>query len=291
MSENSNSMQKISRQGSLENVLTKEQLEHDFFVLGLTQRQVAEKYNCGVGAVSKYQKKYSILSEFKWKSPKVRQLLLQKVELSTIQKSIVVGSLLGDGHVHKSGHVQSRNANFTCSQCADRKAYLEWKYENMLPFSRPIYEMKKEKAYMFDTVCYEAFNIYHDLFFKDTIKIIPGNIVSLLDDLALAIWYQDDGSIGRYSVNNSSFATCSFTIDECNFLLSVLEEKFGMKDGRLVYSEYKPTPYYPLLCFTGKGHFRLHEIVDPLLHTCFEYKKLPENRASETISKAPLIEG
>ena len=28
--------------------------------------------------------------------------------------------------------------------------------------------------------------------------------------------------------------------------------------------------------------FRLHEIVDPLLHKCFRYKKLPENRSSTT---------
>ena len=183
------SSQSISRQCSLKDILTKEQLEHDFFVLGLTQKQVAVKYNCYVGTVYRYQKKYSILSDnlFKWSSPKTKQLLIQGAVLSSIQKSIVVGSLLGDGHVHKSGHIQSRNANFTCSQCISRKSYLEWKHETLLPFSRPIYYMKKEKAVMFDTVCYKAFTEYYNLFIIDKCKVVPRNIINHLDELALAV--------------------------------------------------------------------------------------------------------
>ena len=278
------SSQSISRQYSLADVLTKEQLEYDFFVLGLPQKKIAKKHGCGVDAVYKYQKKHNVLPDkaFKWTSPKTKQLLIQEVGLSTIQRSIVVGSLLGDGHVHKSGHVQTRNANFTCSQCNDRKEYLEWKHEIMLPFSRPIYNMIKEKAVMFDTVCYKAFNEYYDLFIKDCVKIVPLNIIDYLDELALAVWYQDDGSIGLYAKHSSSFATCAFTIDECNLLLSVLDDKFGIKDGKIVYVSCKPIPHYPMLCYKSQGHFRLHEIVDPLLHKCFDYKKLPENRASTT---------
>ena len=47
---------------------------------------------------------------------------------------------------------------------------------------------------------------------------------------------------------------------------------------------------YPLLNFYRENHILLHEIVDPLLHSCFEYKKLPENRASETNTQSSSID-
>lgn len=225
-------------------------------------------------------------------SRKIKELMAQGIstELSTLQRSVVVGSLLGDGHVHKSQHIQTRNANFTCCQSAPRKEYVFWKHSIMLPFSRPMYEMKKEKAFMFDTICCKAFNEFYDLFIKEKRKIVPPDIVNYLDELALAIWYQDDGSIGRYTVNNSSFATCNCTLQECQILMDALSDRYGITKGRIVYCLYKPQPKYPILCYTGEGHFRLHEIVDSLLHPCFEYKKLPGNRSSETIREAPLTD-
>ena len=56
--------------------------------------------------------------------------------------------------------------------------------------SPKIYDAKlKDKVYQsifFDTLTYEVFNYYHDLFYKNKRKIVPSNIEELLTARSLA---------------------------------------------------------------------------------------------------------
>lgn len=45
---------------------------------------------------------------------------------------------------------------------------------------------KTHQSIFFDTLTYEAFNYYYDLFYKDKIKIVPSNIEELLTARSLA---------------------------------------------------------------------------------------------------------
>ena len=89
-------------------------------------------------------------------------------------------------------------------------------------------------------------------------KIIPKNIEQLLiDPIALAIWYLDDGTKRNY--NGCRFATQSFSLEDnemlqstlkTNFDLSVKVEKFwNKKISKEAYGLSVPSKYRSYLTF------------------------------------------
>jgi len=276
MSENSASMRSISRPRNLKFPVTKEQLERDLFVLGLSRNQIAEKYGYNPFTVWRYIHKYGIQRDpvvARISSHKTRLLTLQKVQFTARQRSIIVGSILGDGCIRKDRHKISENAHLLCGQCARRKEYLEWKARELEPFSRPLHKDESWNTYGFRTVSYVAFNEFYDLFWENGRKTVPENIAGYLDELALAVWYMDDGHKGPSS---SSISVCSFTRSECEILVAALYEVFQL--GADVREQVKTgsSRTWCNLYFLRRSHEGLHKIVDPLLHPCFEYKKLGE---------------
>ena len=51
------------------------------------------------------------------------------------------------------------------------------------------------KSIYFRTLTLPCLNEYHDIFYKNKVKIIPKNLDELLTPIGLAYWIMDDGSI------------------------------------------------------------------------------------------------
>lgn len=81
----------------------------------------------------------------------------------------------------------------------------------------------------FSTISHNEFEYYYNLFYVNSIKIVPLEIINLLTPKALAYWYMDDGS--KVIKNNFfyySIATCCFTIEEHKFLRKIFKDNFDM---------------------------------------------------------------
>ena len=266
---------------------TKEQLEEDIFILGLSRYQMSDKYGIGVFTVDRCLRKHNIVipKELRVPSAKVRRLILDEVIITPRQHSILIGSILGDGSIGKDCRSKNGNSSFCFSQTTRRLSYVKYIAKELKPFSSRIYKGKDN--YCFDTVNIGAFNRYYDMFrTKDRTKIVPEDIQQHLDVLALTAWFEQDGCAYK---NNSSIATCSFTTEECELLIDALERNFDIK-SYIWYqkSQSDPTKYYPIVSFRSPEHRKLHKLIDPFMHPCFEYKKLSENRSSETVRRTPF---
>ena len=116
--------------------VTKDQLEHYFFVEALRVKQVARLCSCNVRIIRQYMKQYSIKLDpsiwYNQPSHYLRKLLVQGVKFTPRQESIVVGCILGDGSLYKSDG--SINANLMFSQKISRKRYVEWLRDELQPF-------------------------------------------------------------------------------------------------------------------------------------------------------------
>lgn len=148
--------------------------------------------------------------------------------------SVLVGSLLGDGHAER---LQSGGVRFRFRQQAKHKEYIFWLYDffntrgyctNNLPV---LYEQKYGdkiySAYRFGTYGYSSWMWLYKLFYTNSkIKRVPKNIVDLLTPLALAIWIMDDGTLKQPGVR---IATNCFTKQEVELLALVLETKFNLR--------------------------------------------------------------
>lgn len=161
----------------------------------------------------------------------------EKVSLGEEQRSLIIGSLLGDGTMRVGEG--SKNANFKVEQGLDQKDFVFWKYSYLrdLVFTEPKLSYRYladgtmyEKSWWFRTIRHPILTqIYKRFYVGDGYrtgrKIVPIDIESDLNPLALGIWIMDDGSFSKGKIDISTY---SFRLEEILLLERVFEQKFGL---------------------------------------------------------------
>lgn len=117
------------------------------------------------------------------------------LELSRRQRELIVGLLLGDGHLETQNG--GRTYRLKVEHGAAQREYLEWlanEFQNWLLSGW--YEKRKgtKMVYGFTTVSHPALRFYGAQFYQNGKKRIPPLIKKLMSPLSLAIWFLDDGS-------------------------------------------------------------------------------------------------
>jgi ubiquinol-cytochrome c reductase cytochrome b subunit len=182
--------------------------------------------------------------------------------------SILVGSLLGDGHMEKYG----TGSRFTFYQAKLNGEYLLWLHKSISELGYAKIEIPKLYSrkglseneiryyYRFRTFTFTSFNWIYDSFYPEgSRKIIPQFIETYLTPSALAIWMMDDGT--SFKNKGFKFSTNSFTLKEIQFLRSVLKNKYNLdstihKSGiNNQYNIYIPKSNLDILIKIVKPHF------------------------------------
>ncbi|MEO8637697.1 MAG: LAGLIDADG endonuclease [Candidatus Taylorbacteria bacterium] len=152
----------------------------------------------------------------------IRSRIAKSLSFTKRQQEIIVGSLLGDGHLVKTTCGYAFRVNHSIKQ----KEYVDWKYRELKIFtnsSPAVYE--KENSYYFKCVSHSYFDEMRKKFYLDRKKILPNEIGKLLTPLALAVWIMDDGS---KEGNQLRLNTQSFSLDENIRLIKILEATLGI---------------------------------------------------------------
>lgn len=198
-----------------------------------SDKEIAIIFNINPLKIGKIRKEYGIATINAKLKDTIRK---SKNPLSQRQKSILLGSLLGDACL------KSRNdfsAYISFSHSIKQKKYTDWLYEEFksVCVSPPKSHISKE--------IYTTYDFYSEN--RIDLKELKNNIytpnkkvtkwwIDQLDDLSIAVWYMDDGTLSYVNKTKMSFsfATNSFSMEE-NYLLSdMLKEKFN------ICSEIKP---------------------------------------------------
>ena len=154
--------------------------------------------------------------------------------LSRREQSIIVGLMLGDGGMEK---ISNRSARLNIKHGVQQKEYVYFLYNELQRFVRtpPKRSTEFDKRfgtktfrYCFRTISSSSLLNYYFLFYDHSgKKKLPNNIFYLIDDLALSIWFMDDGSYKNDSkgllINSNHFAE-----REQGELQKVLRDKFGI---------------------------------------------------------------
>lgn len=140
--------------------------------------------------------------------------------LTQLQKSFIIGTLLGDGYIRQ---IKGRkNAFLEVNHSITQKEYVEWKYNILKNLTRSGPKARNSNgtriAYRFFTRQYPEFTEIMDMFYKDKKKLIPN---LKLDPLMLAVWFMDDGS--RCNKENVYLNTQQFSKDDQYKLLESLK--------------------------------------------------------------------
>ena len=170
-----------------------------------------------------------------------------KFKLTRVQKSIIVGNLLGDGHLESL--TNGKTYRLKIEHAISQKAYVDWQYEKLANLvGTPPRIISKSRYgrlsqnYKFDTLSSSSFRFFGQSFYQDGKKKIPRIIKKLLTPLVLAVWFMDDGSIKSNHHSALILNTQCFGDVELKKLQEALFEKFGIetvlrkqKEGKQIY--------------------------------------------------------
>lgn len=154
--------------------------------------------------------------------------------LSLEQKEALIGIMLGDGHLIRVK--PTHNTRLQIDQAyPEKEQYVTSLYKLLEPLvtMSPTLLTRKDKrngsvtqSIYFRTLSMPCLNYYHDLFYKDKVKIVPRNLEELLTARGLANWIM------------------VFTIFYLIICLSSILPYEGVEGGLLVFNGLFPVKLY-----------------------------------------------
>lgn len=201
--------------------------------------------------------------------------------LSSIQKEILIGSLLGDGHLETQNGGQTYR--YIVVQSEKKPLYLQFLRENFqnfittAPYTRTYKTVKGESSTKrLVTVTSSVFKPFAELFYKDRVKHVPATLGDLLSPLGLAVWYMDDGSMKSAHSKGVYLNTHSFSKQDNILLCDILLKKFQ------IHAWIRPDSGSFRIYVSGKSYERLNALITPYFTEDMLYK-WPKPRKLKTL--------
>ncbi len=181
--------------------------------------------------------------------------------LTQKQKSVIIGSLLGDGYLRKIPGRQ--NAFLEINHSFNQKQYVDWKYnvlKNIVKSPPKRRDYNGRSAYRFFTRQHRELSQLYNIFYYNSHKIIPD--ISL-DPLILSVWFMDDGS--KVSKDDVYLNTQQFSKNDQLKLLNMLKT-IGL-EARL----NKDKQYFRIR-FLKSSLLKFNEMIEPFVVPSMIYK-------------------
>lgn len=199
--------------------------------LGISQDALRRKaHQLGIRKSEEYMKKHY----FRLQQNRRRHLenSYKNYAMTTIERNIIVGSLLGDGTLSKYG--RSLNAQYRESTGKSQIDYRKWKAEKLKNLD---FKIKSDGSIY--SPSHPLYTELYDIFYKDGRKTLTEVGLKMLDHpIGLACLYLDDGSLvtsGSIGVNTITITASihiysqSFTKEENIMLINHIKDFFGIE--------------------------------------------------------------
>lgn len=190
------------------------------------------------------------------------------LRLTKRQRSILVGLILGDGHLETQNN--GRTYRLKVEHSINQKKYVEWLYREFKEWVPGKIYTKQRGALQsvgFTTYSHGSFRFYGQNFYGNKIKHIPKILSKLLDPLSLAVWFMDNGSRKSAKHNTYNIHTLGYKKDELVFVQNLLSDLF-MIDTSLHKQKIKSWRIYIL----ARSAVRFTAIVKKYIIPSMRYK-------------------
>lgn len=190
------------------------------------------------------------------------------------KRALLVGMVIGDGHLRKNG------ASISITHNEKQIKYLQLKalmLETILDCKT--INIRKVKPNKYNTNCYviekghKYFRILRNWIYKDNKKCLSRKILNMLDLPAIAIWYMDDGCLSAKKRNGKIHAyelilNTYLTAEENQIIIDYFKEVWDIQFGL-----NKSKGLYRLRMGTKEAR-RFCKLIKPYTSTTMEYKLL-----------------
>jgi len=261
---------------------------------GLTFREIAEQFGCGVTTVRKIAKRHGLQS-IRGKS-KHRKIIVQKSDIllslnktkimrnmdkriSSQQLEMILGGLLGDSYLRRRKFKTKTSYNVLFAHSEKQIEYLKFKRNILNNIANEIRVDQKPKEknvekgiyksstlFAFSTKTLDLEYLYNMLIINNK-KTISRNYLDLLTPLSLSIWYMDDGN---YNSSNRicRFATMCFSKEGNEIIRDYFYENLKMP----CFIERTNCGSGYSICLTQNSTKKFLKLVSPYRCPSMEYK-------------------
>ncbi len=227
-----------------------------------------------------------------------RVMLAQTRLLSTQQKQVILGSLMGDGNLSKPVRLDDHSARFRMGHGAKQSTYLDWKISLLenIPHSKTV--NGKGAVFADFTPLGELSELRDVVYQGDGKKHLTWDYLKALTPLALAIWYMDDGcftlrSKGLQERTRGGSGRIELCVEAMSpgsraRILQYLRDTRGL-DVRL---SVRGKRQVAVLQFTTSATEKFQRLVARYIHPSMAYKLLPRYRGKFLVEPeftAPVI--
>ena len=197
--------------------------------------------------------------------------LAESIKLTHQQREILVGLLLGDGHLETQN--QGRTFRLKVEHSISQKEYTDWLYEQYknLVLTKPQLKFqtvagREYQKYWFSTISTGSFRFYAQQFYVKRKKIVPKMIAKLITPLSLAVWFMDDGSLKSKHHKARIINTQGFDETSLNWLQEMLKKKFDIMTTLRSQKEGKQ------IMIPSAQTEKFITLIKPYIHPTMEYK-------------------
>jgi len=200
--------------------------------------------------------------------------------LSDRQWQVVLGSLLGDGHLSLNRHDRN-GVRFRLGHGAKQRDYLDWKVSLLGNIACSRRENSKGAGFADFTPLLELGELQRAVYLGDGKKTISDAYLKALTPLALAIWFMDDGTFtvrskGLQERTAAGSGCVQIYVEAMSEgsqmrLLDYLRDNYGLE----VSWRRAGRAQKAVLTFTTESSKRFLELVAPYVHPSMSYKLLP----------------
>jgi hypothetical protein len=190
---------------------------------------------------------------------KAIELYKKTLKLSETQRHIIVGLLLGDGHLETQNG--GRTYRLKVEHGVGQADYTEWLFEQFKEWvPGGIYRKSKQgREYVgITSLSHGALRFYAQQFYVNGKKRIPPLIAQLLHEMSLAVWFMDDGSWKSRRHKTFIIHTLGYSRSDLEIVQGVFLKKFG-----ITTSAHKQKGKYWRLYIISKSAEDFREIITP----------------------------
>lgn len=217
-----------------EKIVSKSELERLYLQKKLPDSKIGKMFGVSGGRIHRLRNRYNIKSIECYERH-------HKQKLNKKEKSFIVGSLLGDGHLRLRGETKKSYPQLMLEQTVKHKDYIYWLKDQISDWlfdpSKPLKQKriidKRTKkiyhSYPFQTICHPVFQEFYDAFYNNSKKIINIEILEKYFTLySFAIWLMDDGTLSKHG-RRIKLCSHNFNYKENNKLREFLNKRFELK--------------------------------------------------------------
>jgi hypothetical protein len=202
--------------------------------------------------------------------------LPNKGSLSSLQREILIGAMLGDGTLRKGENASNVNFKYELTIASSQLVFFMYFFFQEF-VGTPVKICPRKNSN--DSIWFRTYRLtelthWYNIFYTldalgNRVRAVPDQLEKWITRLSLAIWFMDDGEKAEDGYN---IHTQCFTLADIRKLQQILGKKFHLevtyhrdhrpKQGKTFYFLYIPKSNIP----------KFNALVEPFILPCMKYK-------------------